>query len=151
MESTVNQRVLLLKKELDLSNSEFCLKAKISTGTLYTIQNGVQMKSKTINAFCEAFNLNKEWLLHGKGNMFAETPKVDVINAVDPWKDALVMQVKEENNRLIEQVRWLQQMVSQFTNGVKPNFLKASENAYDFMFHLPGVNKYANVSGANHA
>lgn len=132
METTVNQRVLLLKKELDLSNSEFCLKAKISTGTLYTIQNGVQMKSKTINTFCEAFNLNKEWLLHGKGNMFADLQKTEV--TIDPWKDALVMQVKEENNRLQKELDKVWQMVQHLTGGAKPNFLKATDVVNMLMF-----------------
>jgi len=123
MENTVNSRVLLLKKELGLSNNEFCMQAKISTSTLYSIQNGVDMKSKTITAIAEAFNINKDWLLNGKGKMLNEKNK-ETTN-VDPWKDALVSQVKEENNRLQKEVERLWQMVSHFTGGAKPNFLNA--------------------------
>ncbi len=133
METTVNERVVLLKTQMNLTIDEFCLKTKMSRTTLWNIQNGGEMKPKTTNIICETFNVNKDWLLHGKGKMFSEAPKVEVSNN-DPWKDALVSQVKEENNRLIEQVRWLQQMVSQFTNGVKPNFLKATDVANTLLF-----------------
>lgn len=121
MEKSVNQRVMMLKSQLNLTNNEFCLRAEISTATLYSIQSGTQMKQKTIKTIAEAFNVNKEWLLTGKGQMFND-PKTETITSVDPWRDALVQQVKEENVRLVEEVKWLRQMVSQFTNGLKPNF-----------------------------
>jgi len=148
MENPVNSRVLLLKKELGLSNSEFCLQAKISSSTLYSIQNGVDMQSKTINAICTAFNANKAWLLTGEGIKFKED-KGDSVS-VDPWRDALVSQLAEENTYLKSKYDQLMVLFNSVVTKT-PNFLKASENAYDFMFHLPGVNKYANVSGANHA
>lgn len=134
MENTVNSRVLLLKKETGLTDVQFCVKGKLSTFTLNKIRNNEDVSMKIYTSLINEYNVNKEWLLHGKGKMFADAPKAESSNSVDPWKDALVMQVKEENNRLVEQVRWLQQMVSQFTNGVKPNFLKAPELAYNTMF-----------------
>lgn len=135
METTVNSRIQVLKSELRLNTMDFCAKAKISNGTFHNIKIGENVNQRTLNNIIENLNVNPDWLINGKGKMFADAPKMEANGSViDPWKDALVMQVKEENSRLVEQVRWLQQMVSQFTNGVKPNFLKATDAANMFMF-----------------
>ncbi len=147
METTVNSRILLLKKDLGLTDIQFCGRAQISTATLNKIKNNEEITQKIVFAVLNTFNVNKDWLMTGKGKMFADVPK-EVQSIAEPWRDALVMQVKEENSRLIEQVRWLQQMVSQFTNGVKPNFLKVSEYAYSKMF-FPNEKTFITGSDTN--
>jgi len=149
MEQTVNERVKLLITQLNLTADEFCEKADISRTTLWSIQKGAEMKPKTVKNICSAFNLSREWFLYGTGNQY-EAPVSN--NVIDPWKDALVMQLKEENNRLVEQARWLQNMVNQFTAGLKPASakLRASENAYSFKL-FPGVEQLGAVSGAYNA
>lgn len=137
MENTVNSRVLLLKKELGLSNNEFCLQSKISTSTLYSIQSGVDMKSKTITAIAEAFNINKDWLINGKGKMLNE--KIKEISA-NPWKDALISELKEE-------VTYYRELLKMMAGNKAANFLKASENAYSFKM-FPGMDTLKIVSGA---
>lgn len=62
----------MLKTHLGLGNNEFASKANISTTTLWNIQNGGEIAPKTIKNICEAINVNKEWLLTGKGQMFNE-------------------------------------------------------------------------------
>ncbi len=39
MENTVNQRIISLKEKENLTNSEFIVKAGISIGTLWNIEN----------------------------------------------------------------------------------------------------------------
>ncbi len=147
MEKTVNERVKLLINQLNLTIDEFCEKADISRTTLWSIQKGTEMKPKTVKNICSAFGLSREWFLHGTGNQYEIQP---VHNTVDPWKDALVMQIKEENSRLQKELDRMWQMVQHLTGGAKPNFLKASGNAYSFKM-FPGMGQLATVSGANHA
>lgn len=144
METTVNERIMMLKKHFNLTTDEFASKSNLSRTTIWTIQNGSDMKPKTINTICDSLNVNKEWLLHGKGKMFAEAPKEVAPSNNNPWKDALVSQVKEENNRLVEQLKFYQNMVSQLMQGVKPNFLKVSDYAYSFV--LPNRKTLKTVS-----
>ncbi len=124
MENTPNQRVILLKKELKLTDIEFCVRCSISTGTLFRLKNEEEMSSKTITAIIKAFNVNKEWLMTGQGNMFNDSTEAIAIDAIDPWRDALVSQVKEENTRLQKELERVWQMVQHLTGGAKPNFLK---------------------------
>lgn len=147
METTVNERVIMLKNQLNLTVDDFCLKAKLSRTTLWNIQNGGEMKPKTTNAICDAFNVNKDWLLHGKGIMFLEAPKTEINNnVVDPWKDALVSQIASERDSLKKEVERLWQMISHFSSGAKPNFLKVSEYAYSSLL-LPNRKTFNTASG----
>jgi len=132
MENTVNERVLMLKTHFNLNNLEFCTKADISIGSMSNIQNGGNLSSKLLRNICEAFNANKDWLLTGKGKMFNES-KTNAGGAENPYKDALVAELKQANERLIEQNKWFQQLVNQLTGGLKPNFRKAAEKAIMLM------------------
>jgi len=131
MENTVNSRVLLLKTHLGLGNNEFATKANISTTTVWNIQNGGEINPKTIRNICEALNVNKEWLLNGKGKMFNEAKhNATGMGIENPYKDALVAELKQANERLIEQNKWFQNLVNQLTSGLKPNFPKALKEAF---------------------
>ena len=131
MENTVNSRVLMLKTHFNLTTDEFAIKSNVSRTTLWNIQNGGDINPKTIRNICEALNVNKDWLLHGKGKMFNESKAL--VGAENPYKDALVAELKQANERLIEQNKWFQQLVNQLTGGLKPNFRKAAEKAIMLM------------------
>lgn len=140
MENTVNSRVLLLKTHLGLGNNEFAIKANISTTTVWNIQNGGEINPKTIRNISEALNVNKEWLLTGKGKMFND-PKETILAMVEnPYKDALVAELKQQNERLTKQNEWFQSLINQLTAGLKPNFLKGT--------WLAALNKGVQVSRA---
>lgn len=83
MKTTINDRILMLKNESGLSNLDFCYKAKISNGTLHNIQQGENVSAKTISTLCEALNLNREWLINGRGAIYNEMPK-DPAPALNP-------------------------------------------------------------------
>ena len=126
MESTVNTRVLLLKTHLNLNNLEFCTKVNISIGTMSSIQNGGNISPKLIRSICQTLNINKEWLIHDKGKMFNEAPKNTIgLTVKNPWEDEAYVNLKSENTGLKKEVERLWQMVSHYTSGATPNFLKA--------------------------
>ena len=100
---------------------QFCGKSKISTFTLNKIKNNEEITAKIVNAVIENLNVNKDWLLTGKGKMFNETPKAGLVDA-NPYKDALVAELKS-------QVEYLKEMLKMALAGKNPNFRKAAEQA----------------------
>lgn len=127
METTVNERVVLIKKHLDLTDVEFCNRANISTGTLFRIKNGESISPKVLKSISEGTQTELHWLKTGKGKMLIEKDAQTIAN---PWKDAFVVELKEKNTFLEKQVEWLQSLVNNLTQkGANPNFLKALERA----------------------
>lgn len=122
MEMPVNKRVLLLKSQLGLSNSEFALKANISTTTLWNIQNNGEIAPKTIKNISEALKVNREWLLTGKGEMNApEQPKqaVGQENTFDGALEKLRNLFEDQLKKKDEQIAGLLSVLQ------KVNFLEA--------------------------
>ena len=127
MKATINERILLLKTQLGLSNLDFCHKANISNGTLHNIQNNENVSPKTIKIICESLNLNKNWLLTGKGEMFAPEVTSEKSN-VSKALELLEQQLAKKD----EQIAQLMAIFS------KVNFLNAIENARFTEKHFPG-------------
>lgn len=128
MENSVNTRVLMLKTELRLTDIQFCGRANISTFTLNKIKNNEEVTIKVINSIIQSLNVNKDWLLTGKGKMFNEPlPGAASLLAgaksdFNPYKDALVAELKG-------QVVYLQEMLKLALGNKNANFLKAIEEA----------------------
>ncbi len=120
MKSTVNTRITLLKTKLNLGNDEFSYQAGISPGTYWSISNGGNVAPKTIKKICEAFNVNAEWMLSEKGEMFLPEPEKRI--GINPWKEEAYVVIKEENSRLAKEIERLWVMIDNFSNG-KVNFL----------------------------
>lgn len=123
---TVNTRILAVKNSLNLSDVEFAQRAQISTGTLHRIKKNEVLSQKTLNGIADALGLDRNWLSSGQGERFASVlaPETKQDN---PWKDALVQQVKEENSRLQKEVERLWTMVGHLAGGkegAKLNFHK---------------------------
>lgn len=110
MEITVNQRVLMLKEHLKLTDIDFCNHTRISTGTLHRIKNNSEVSAKVINAICDAFGVSREWLINGIGemeiNMKQSTPETS-----NPWKDEAYNNLKEENSFLKTQIQMMREMM----------------------------------------
>lgn len=68
-----NERVKKIRKEENLSQSEFGSRLGISRDGIANIEgNRVELKEQTIKLICKEFNVNEEWLRSGKGTMFNE-------------------------------------------------------------------------------
>lgn len=67
-------RILLLRKTLKLSQTEFGEKLNVSRSVIDNIERRkVPPKDLLINGIINAYNINPEWLKDGKGEMFATT------------------------------------------------------------------------------
>lgn len=73
----------LRKKILKISQEVFAKKINISRSNLGNIEtNKVKLTDRVINDICEAYSVNKEWLLNGQEPMFIE-PNKQLINELE--------------------------------------------------------------------
>ena len=73
MNETVNQRIKLLRKELNLTQNAFSRVITISSGQLACIETEKRVvNNRTIKLICDSFKVNNEWLKTGKGQKYAE-------------------------------------------------------------------------------
>ncbi len=129
---------MLLKKELGLTDIQFCGVSKISTATLNKIKNDEEITQKIVFAILDAgFNVNKEWLLTGKGKMFADEPKAES-KSFDPARDTLYNEMKSQVSFYREQIGFLNELIKQLTGG-KP--LKS----FPLTFNIPTTKVGLNV------
>lgn len=122
MKNGVNQRILLLKSELDCTSVEFCAKAKISNGTLANIQNGEPIGQKTIRTIADALKVNKEWLLTGNGDRKLTVVRDDQDDEINSFQKALKL-LEEQLRKKDEQIADLISIIG------GPNFLEPLNDA----------------------
>ncbi|MGO0904957.1 helix-turn-helix domain-containing protein [Clostridioides difficile] len=68
---TISTRIRKIRKDANLSQPAFGEKLGVSKDVISNIEyNRVEPKPLFINYMCDVFNVNKEWLLNGVGNMY---------------------------------------------------------------------------------
>ncbi|MEO2082925.1 MAG: S24 family peptidase [Desulfurobacteriaceae bacterium] len=76
MSSTIGQRIKELRKKLGLSQEEFGKKLGVTLRTIARYERGeTNIPDRTLRQIEQTFNVNPEWLRHGKGEMFRPKPK----------------------------------------------------------------------------
>ena len=72
----MNERIIELRKSLNLSQTDFGKQIGISKSSISDIEIGrISISERTIISICSKFNVNEEWLKTGNGNMFLEYDK----------------------------------------------------------------------------
>ena len=67
----IHERIKALRKPLGLSQTEFGKKLGVTRSVILNIElKKVSPKDIFIEHICIVFHVNKEWLLHGTGEMF---------------------------------------------------------------------------------
>ena len=70
---SVNERIKQLRSVLKISQKEFSKKIYIAQSTYGEIETGVRkVNDRILQLICSQFNVNKDWLKNGKGEMFGE-------------------------------------------------------------------------------
>ncbi|MCC0653676.1 helix-turn-helix domain-containing protein [Clostridioides sp. ES-S-0001-03] len=73
MNEKINERIKLLRKELNLNQRDFSKKIKVGHATLAMFETGQRTpKDIHISQICQAFNVNEKWLRQGIGDIFLE-------------------------------------------------------------------------------
>jgi DNA-binding XRE family transcriptional regulator len=69
---TVNQRIKKLRSELSLTQKDFSKIITVSDGLIACIETGKrEANDRTIKLICDSFQVNREWLKTGQGDMFS--------------------------------------------------------------------------------
>ncbi|MGK7391608.1 MAG: XRE family transcriptional regulator [Candidatus Cyclobacteriaceae bacterium M2_1C_046] len=81
-EATERQRITMLRQLLKLSQTEFSRKIGISQGALSQIESGrSRLSMETLKNLSKAFNVNCNWIVSGKGDIFIKQEKTDGKNS----------------------------------------------------------------------
>lgn len=76
----MKERILLLRKELKMSQAAFAEKINVSRNFIGLVECGDRnFSERTIDDICQIFNVRKEWLKTGKGEMWIERTRSQVI------------------------------------------------------------------------
>ncbi|EOE7167589.1 helix-turn-helix transcriptional regulator [Clostridioides difficile] len=68
---TISTRIRKIRKDANLSQPAFGEKLGVSKDVISNIEyNRVEPKPLFINHLCSVFNVNKEWLINGVGDMY---------------------------------------------------------------------------------
>ena len=85
---TINERVKILRKKLNMNQIEFATSIGITQGTLSGIENGnVKVTNGNIISICKVHNVSKIWLEDGIGKIEADIKGELVDVLVDILKD----------------------------------------------------------------
>lgn len=78
--ATLNERVKLLRKTLDLTMEKFGEKIGVKKSAISLIESGKNsLTEQMIKAICREFDVNEEWLRNGEGSMFVERTRDEEI------------------------------------------------------------------------
>jgi len=71
----------ILRKKLKLTQAEFGKKLGVSRDVICNIEYGrVEPKDIFIDHVCKIFEVNKDWLTTGNGNIFSDNANSDLLN-----------------------------------------------------------------------
>ena len=84
----INQRIKQVRSVLQISQNEFSKKIFIGQSSLGEIETGTRnVNDRIIQLICSQFNVNKDWIKTGKGNMFdIEKPDIKLEHLIDIYK-----------------------------------------------------------------
>lgn len=76
-----SERIKHLRKDiLDKTQESFALELGLSRANIANIENDrIALTDRTLKDICERFNVNKEWILSGEGEIFAPSTKSEEI------------------------------------------------------------------------
>ena len=79
----MKNRIKLLRKDLKLTQKEFGDAIGVSNSNISNIENGsVNLTDRNIYEICSKFNVNKDWLKHGIGDVYIDLNKEDEIKNI---------------------------------------------------------------------
>ncbi len=91
----INERLKVLLKELDISQRQFALKINLDAGYFSRIIQGkVNPPDRILLLIENVFNVNKDWLEHGEGDIFSNQgislAKKQILESIDTLNDEQV-------------------------------------------------------------
>jgi transcriptional regulator with XRE-family HTH domain len=99
---TVNERLKLARKALNMSQAEFAKTIYISNGYIAELEsNHRKVNDRIIHLISLTFGISEKWLKNGDGEMFYKTPSeklqrmIDLFNELSPkFQDYVMTQIE---------------------------------------------------------
>jgi len=84
----INERIKQIRVVLQISQNEFSKKIFISQSSLGEIETGTRkVNNRIIQLICSQFNVNKDWIKTGQGNIFdVEKPDIKLEHLIEIYK-----------------------------------------------------------------
>jgi len=101
---SISSRIKAVRKALNISQKDFCKGIYLSQSFYAKIETGARKSNDRVNELISnKYNVNKEWLVTGKGSMFSASPPdveleqlVGIINELDPlFREYIIRQIKQ--------------------------------------------------------
>jgi len=101
--STTSDRIKAVRKALGVSQKDFCGGIYLSRSFYAKIETGARSPNERVyELISNKYNVNKDWLITGRGEMFSEPPPdvellelVEIVKELDPlFRDCIIQQVK---------------------------------------------------------
>ena len=89
MAVSINVRIKAVRKALGLSQRAFCRGIFLSQGFYAQIESGIKKANERIyELISDKYNVNKDWLLTGKGEMFSgPAPDIELEQLIEIYKE----------------------------------------------------------------
>jgi transcriptional regulator with XRE-family HTH domain len=101
--TTTSERIKAVRKALGISQRDFCAGIYLSHSFYAKIETGTRSPNERVyELICNKYNVNKDWLLTGRGEMFSDSPPdvelarlMEIIKELDPlFRECIIQQIK---------------------------------------------------------
>jgi transcriptional regulator with XRE-family HTH domain len=123
METTLNQRLKMLRTKLNLSQNEFALKIGASLMTVSRWENGAPIPQKNLYRINQEFGVSNEWLLNGVGVMEIKETETS------PAENKVIQVLQSQINHLENEVSFYREILLNLSHKVAANFKPAFGSA----------------------
>lgn len=111
MEQTVNERLRLLIKTLNISQLEASKQLQVTPSTFGKWFSGDgTIRKSNLNLMCSTWNVNQNWLVNGQGEMFNEGG-IKLERKVNGWKDEAFVKMEQYNESLKKEIDFLKGII----------------------------------------
>lgn len=77
---TTSERVKAIRKDIGLTQEDFGERISLVASMICQIENGTaKITERTIRGICREYNINRDWLLNGKGDMYTSQGKENLV------------------------------------------------------------------------
>ena len=122
MESTVNERVKLLRSSLKLTQQEFATRIGLSKVGVWKLEQGeTKPRMSTLVGIANEFGIEKDWLIDGIGELEIVSPT----ESKSSWKDKAFEVMERQNEHLAKEVQFLRGLLTNITGQAQANFNEA--------------------------
>jgi len=100
---SISSRIKAVRKALNISQKDFCNGIYLSQSFYAKIETGTRKPNERVyELISNKYNVNKKWLITGKGDMFSASPPdveldqlVGIIKELDPlFREYIIRQIK---------------------------------------------------------